>query len=248
MKTYSTFFTVLMASLLLTVFVACSVNDGESESDGDTEQTEADGDSDLEGGIPDGDSDVEAADGDQTTDDDSDSDEVDGDAETTEEAEMEAEKEVEVQEDTEVEVEAEIEDAPLCGDGLILSCGDSLAHNTNVEGRVDEWFGYSCSARAEGGREAIYTFSTEEDCSVVLRLTDLSVDIDLFLLSECDPFSCIHMSSTPLDIQDDETVEFETEAGTVYFVSVDGYSDAAGSYTIEAECTCGVDGDETCGK
>jgi len=223
----SLIFAALTALLLMSFLYTCSVNDGTPESDGDSE---------CNCQCPDGDGENETVEADETE-----SDEIE--AENDGDEEIEKETDTESEPESEIEAEVEEENAPLCGSGLRLACGDSLAHNTNVQGRVDEWPAYSCSARLESGRETIYEFSTETDCSVVLLLSDLSEDIDLFLLSECDAFSCLHMSSTPLDIQEGERVEFEAEAGRIYFVSVDGYEEAAGAYTIEANCSCPADGD-----
>ena len=73
---------------------------------------------------------------------------------------------------------------------------------------------------------------------VVARLTNLTVDLDLFVLTGCGPWSNTRASATPLDLQTIETVRFATEPGQPSFVVVDGYAGAAGTYSLEVDCTC----------
>ena len=65
------------------------------------------------------------------------------------------------------------------------------------------------------------------------------MDIDLFVLDECDPWSCTEGSSTPLDLQTYEKVDFQAQARRDYVVAVDGYSGASGSYVLTVDCLCG---------
>ena len=135
-----------------------------------------------------------------------------------------------------------------------LRCGDRLAHSTIVQGRAGQWHGYACTQRWESGREAIYAFVTDQDCRVEMRLVDLTEDLDLMLLKDCDPTACgacasdadsfanaEECSSIPLDLQDHfvETIDFDALAGQARTVVVDGYTYAEGTYTIEVDCVCG---------
>ncbi|MBN1655655.1 MAG: BPTI/Kunitz domain-containing protein [Deltaproteobacteria bacterium] len=132
----------------------------------------------------------------------------------------------------------------VCPNALPIHCGDRLNHNTNIQGRRDTWYGYDCSQRFESGREAIYVFRSNESCKTVMRLNGITVDIDLFLLDACDPGSCTVASSTPLDIQNIEKVEFQAEEGRSYFAVVDGYDEASGAYSIEVDCLSGTFADD----
>jgi hypothetical protein len=124
-----------------------------------------------------------------------------------------------------------------CADALPLKCGDRLDHSTLVQGRANVWREYSRTQRLESGRETIYVFDAPAAGQVVARLKNLTVDLDLLLLTSCDPISNVAASSTPLDLQTIETVTFATEAGRRYFIVVDGYNGAAGTYTLEVDCT-----------
>jgi hypothetical protein len=126
-----------------------------------------------------------------------------------------------------------------CRDALPLGCGDQLRHSTISEGQPDLWGAYSCTARGESGPETVYAFRTDERCQVTARLSELEDDIDLFVMDECDPFASLKCSSAPLDLQTQELVRFQAEAGRDYVVAVDGYSGASGSYALSVNCLCG---------
>jgi len=142
---------------------------------------------------------------------------------------------------------AETQDAPAldaagaCPTAVPLHCGDGLSGNTLVDGRPDVWSGYSCTARLESGPEVLYSFTADADCLVTVRLDNLALDLDLLVLDACDPWSCTTAASTPLDIQDGEEVAFDVTAGAQYFVVVDGYAGASGTYDIAVDCQCGAD-------
>lgn len=133
-------------------------------------------------------------------------------------------------------VEASPGDA--CRDAIALHCGDRLDHSTLVQGRANEWYGYSRSQRWEGGRESVYVLQTSGACQVEARLENLTVDLDLFLLTACESMANTEASSTPLDLQTIERISFTTAAAKSYWVVVDGYGDDAGSYTLKVDCTC----------
>jgi hypothetical protein len=129
--------------------------------------------------------------------------------------------------------------ANACHPVLAVRCGDRFNHHTAIEGREDMWSGYGRTARAESGRETVYTFSSANTCTVTANLTNLTVDLDLLLLSTCDPISGNEAaSSTPLDLQTVETIRWINLPDQISYLVVDGYYGAAGSYTLEVDCTC----------
>jgi len=125
-----------------------------------------------------------------------------------------------------------------CRDALPLRCGDHLRHDTLVEGQPNLWRSYACTARLESGPETVYAFQSDERCQVSMRLSELENDINLFVLDECDPFGSTQCSSTPLDLQTQELIGFQAEAGRGYVVAVDGYSGSSGSYALSVNCLC----------
>lgn len=130
-------------------------------------------------------------------------------------------------------------DGSSCPGVLPLGCGARLSHSTASHGRPNAWFGYNCSARAQSGREALYAVQTGQPCQAMARLSELTVDLDLFLLSACDPFTCIAASPTPFDIQEQETIAFDAAVGQPLILAVDGYAEASGSYVLALDCLCG---------
>lgn len=135
------------------------------------------------------------------------------------------------------EADARVESS--CEAPIALQCGDRFDHSTLREGRANTFSLYGCTPRAEGGRETIYLLQTERACSVDVRLTNLTEDLDLVRLpSVCEGIRATGCSSTPLDLQDDEHLAFTTSANELTWIVVDGYLESAGSYTLEATCTC----------
>lgn len=127
---------------------------------------------------------------------------------------------------------------PECSRALPLKCGDRLTHSTTANGRANLWLGYNATARAESGRETVYAFDAAAACTVVATLKNLTTDLDLLLLTGCDPSRNTVASSTPIDLQTVETVSWMNVPGRTDYVVVDGYAGAEGSYTLEVDCAC----------
>jgi hypothetical protein len=130
-------------------------------------------------------------------------------------------------------------DGVSCPFAIPVECGSSFSHSTVVQGRDNEWSGYSCSARLMSGREVLYRFQAGQQGPVTIALSNLSADLDLFLLTQCDASTCIENASRPADIQDVESLTFLARPGETYFVSVDGYADAEGTYDFQVSCQQG---------
>ena len=114
-----------------------------------------------------------------------------------------------------------------------------MNHSTVTQGRASQWSAYGRTARSESGRETVYAFASAGTCTVTANLRNLTTDLDLLLLSACDPITGnVMASSTPLDLQTVETVQWTNLPGQTNYLVVDGYSRAEGSYTLELDCTC----------
>jgi hypothetical protein len=120
-----------------------------------------------------------------------------------------------------------------CENPLPLQCGDRLNHSTLVQGRANVWNDYGCSQRLMSGPETIYSIQVPAGCQVTMQLENLAADLDLFLLTSCSFESCTQAAAT--------TINFTPQASPPYFVAVDGYNGAAGSYTLAVDCTCNQD-------
>lgn len=124
----------------------------------------------------------------------------------------------------------------VCGEYMPLQCGDRYSHHSLTEGRADEWSGYSCTAALMNGPETIYMLKTDNTCTVTITITEMESDLNVFRLSDCDPFTCTDVSVTPIDIQNDEIISFVSPAHTPQFIVVDGYDNAEGPYDIKVDC------------
>jgi hypothetical protein len=124
-----------------------------------------------------------------------------------------------------------------CETVLPLYCGDRLNHSTITQGRANRWSGYNSTQRLLSGRETVYYLMNAKSGSVSVKLGSITEDLDLLLLSSCEPMTNTIASSTPLDLQTEEAISFTTELGKSYYVVVDGYSGAEGSYTLQVDCT-----------
>lgn len=122
----------------------------------------------------------------------------------------------------------------ICANPLTIACGQQLNGDTSsYANNHDNW--YDCSAWDESGPEAIYTFTLTagSNYTVTATLSNLSADLDVFLLSDCDNEQCLVAGSS---YGDNMATVSNIGPGTYYAV-VDGYNGAAGSYTLSLACT-----------
>lgn len=150
--------------------------------------------------------------------------------------------------DFDIDVECDFE-VP-CTPAWELSCGDSDAWDTTRYGSTDVVDSYSCVSWNESGREFVYSFTAPAEGTATVSLTDIEsgVDLDIFVLDatsgECDPASCLDFGGT--------TTTFDVRTGHTYYLSVDGYFGAEGSYTIDLSCDledrCSPADELTCGE
>jgi hypothetical protein len=96
----------------------------------------------------------------------------------------------------------------------------------------------------------VYHFTAPADGSATVSLTDLpvGVDLDVFVLNgatgTCDPGTCLTFGNT--------TATFDIVEGQTYYLAVDGYLGAEGTYTVTLNCEledrCSPAGALTCGE
>ncbi|MFC2172441.1 hypothetical protein ACFLU6_07390 [Acidobacteriota bacterium] len=140
--------------------------------------------------------------------------------------------------DFSIEVECPI---PCVVDGNV-SCNISV--NGDTTGNSSRFDAYSCMARDESGPDHIYQFTAEEDGFHQIRLSNLNADLDLFVLSALDDCS----GDTCITYGDTEAFIDVAVPGTTYYIVVDGYNGAQGTYTLEVDCPnyCVPDGTLSC--
>jgi predicted secreted protein len=126
--------------------------------------------------------------------------------------------------------------ASACTPAETLACGQSLVGNNGGAGSTDVVDGYACTfGRNESGPEYVYSFTPDTAGYTKLSLSDLTADVDVFVLDaaagDCGGGVCLKSG--------DNGVTFLAEAGRTYYVAVDGFEGAVGNYTITAQCGVG---------
>ena len=114
----------------------------------------------------------------------------------------------------------------VCAGRPSIGCATSISDSTyGSPTNVDS---YSGSPWNESGPERVYRLVVPADgAAVTISITPHVGDLDVFLLDECDENTCI-------DYGDSEIVE-ELNAG-YYYVVVDGYMGASGTFDLDVTC------------
>ncbi len=118
-----------------------------------------------------------------------------------------------------------------CNNPIALTCGQN--YNGTTVGGNSNVSDYSCVSWEETGPERVHTITTTSRGTLTAKLSNLgSNDLDVFILSSCDASLCV-------EGEDDEAVYENAPAGT-YYIVVDGYRGASGSYTLNVTGNCGA--------
>ncbi len=116
-----------------------------------------------------------------------------------------------------------------CTDPILLPCGSVVSDN-NSSGNSDVDRYPSCSQLwLESGPEMLYELPIPgPNVGLTLTLSDMTADLDLFLLTACTEDSCLVNGEDEISITLDD-------AGT-YYVVVEGYHGAISDYTLTVDC------------
>jgi hypothetical protein len=120
-----------------------------------------------------------------------------------------------------------------CASPLPIACGQQVNGDTSTY--HSNYDTYSCGEWSESGPEVIYQFTLPagNTYDVTASLSNLQLqDLDIFLLSNCSASTCLG-TSTSGDLSASAS---NISAGT-YYIAVDGYQGAMGSYTLDLNCT-----------
>lgn len=109
-----------------------------------------------------------------------------------------------------------------CSGAYALTNG--TAYNSTTIGANSNIVDYSCTAWSETGPEKVHTFTLSQAATITATLSNLTVDLDVFLLGSCNDDNCLTYGDVSLTYP-------SLPAGT-YYIVVDGYSGASGSYTL----------------
>jgi cysteine-rich repeat protein len=127
-------------------------------------------------------------------------------------------------------------EAGTCASTWTLGCGESDSWTTAYgQNRITR---YGCSIFSETGKEYTYEFTAPRTGPVTVTMgnVDPSVDLDLFVLlspfGACAAGDCIAAG----DAAGMDTVTFDALEGQTYYLVVDGFSGAAGTFDIGVTC------------
>jgi hypothetical protein len=117
-----------------------------------------------------------------------------------------------------------------CDNAPLLQCGAVVdSSNAGASNAVSQ---YGCVTFDESGGEVVYRLELTSFTEVDLRLTGMTADLDMFLLSACDASSCMR-SSTGVS---SERIVACIAPGTYYLV-VDGFAGQTSDFRPEMFCT-----------
>lgn len=119
----------------------------------------------------------------------------------------------------------------FCDTAVQISCGDEVDGDTT--GGVNLVNSYSCAPYTESGAEDLYELELAPGLTAIITVSDIQGgDLDLFILDACDPQACIDFSAET----GDEQAEITDDSGGIYYIVIDGYHGAEGSYHLSIEC------------
>lgn len=136
-----------------------------------------------------------------------------------------------------------VTDKKLCSkvDSVLVNSLCKPSCDTTIKGNTlfgkSNYYKYECSDHKMDGNEIIYEFDNPSTQNVVISLTDLVQDLDLFLLEYVTPMNpdrCVK-SSTRTD-GSYESIFVENLPKGKYYIVVEGYNKRASSFTLKIDC------------
>ncbi len=126
-----------------------------------------------------------------------------------------------------------IGEPPRCSPIGGLECGIQGAVSGETQSGTDAIDQYSCSSWSETGPEVGHGWVAPFSGQVTATLTmQQGVDLDVFVIAEtglgCAATSCLTYGN--------DTATWNAVAGTTYYIVVDGYQGAQGSYSLALTC------------
>ncbi len=105
-------------------------------------------------------------------------------------------------------------------------CGGTYTSSTM--GAPNNFNAYTCYIGDESGPDHLYALTTFAAGGIVAALSKLDADLDVFILSAPQAAACLAYG-------DAAAVVHDVPAG-VYYIAVDGFQGAAGTYTLDVTC------------
>ena len=116
-----------------------------------------------------------------------------------------------------------------------ISCSSQFL-DVNEQDVTNVITGGYCGSSITGytAAEKTYKFSLQEKSTVYLKISDLTADLDLFLLRSCQVSDCIASSTQPASVNS-EFIAVTLDPGT-YYAIVDGWNGAVSKYILSLDC------------
>ena len=115
----------------------------------------------------------------------------------------------------------------LCTDAVVLTCGQ--IYNGNTVSGASNISMYNCASDwIESGPEKVHVITTTSTGDLTATLSNLGVDLDVFILGSCSESACLAFGN--------DGATYTNAPPGIYYIVVDGYDGASGSYTLTINC------------
>lgn len=134
--------------------------------------------------------------------------------------------------------------AGACSALVTATCGWTVSADTSSASATDSIDSWSCSGWDGSGPELGYRFQPTTTGQVTASLSGIEGgDLDIYIIEDtgdgCSPSDCLEYGDT------DAT--FDAQAGRTYYLVVDGFDGATGSFLLEVACGTAAGDDDSVG-
>ncbi|MBN8681232.1 MAG: hypothetical protein J0L99_01200, partial [Chitinophagales bacterium] len=135
-------------------------------------------------------------------------------------------------------VQKVVAQADACTNAGVVTCGTSLTGQTNVGATNDAFPACNTNGTlATGAPNVWYTFVGTGQAVTVSTCANTSFDSEIGIFSgSCGALVCVAGSDADACGTSDETITFNSVAGTNYFIMVQGHNGATGTFTLDVTC------------
>ncbi len=134
---------------------------------------------------------------------------------------------------------------PYCASLGAITCDSPITARNDDASATDLVDTYACLPYPETASEVAWTFSPQASGQVRVRLASAEVDLAVAVLDgagACEGPACL-VGADRVFGPGEELLLVDVEAGSTYYVVVDGWADAAGEFELTVECTVCQDAD-----
>ena len=126
-----------------------------------------------------------------------------------------------------------------CTNAPEVFCNDTIM-GTNSSGENCYLSWGSCTGKENSGKEVFFKFENPQTQQVIFHLRKMTQNLNLYILDECHPFTCLGQGGSKgigrLDILDEAVVKPALPKGE-YIIVVDGVRGAVSNFELIIECS-----------